>query len=90
MGKGGGGDHQSSANKILCAAAEGAFWEEENEPKREVDRTSMSFQVLSVEEGGRRLSEEGADCMLFVLQGMMSGADERQERERTDKEMSRY
>ena len=61
-----------------------------NEPKREVDRTSMSFQVLSVEEGGRRLSEEGADCMLFVLQGMMSGADERQERERTDKEMSRY
>ena len=41
-------------------------------------------------EGGRRLSEEGADCMLFVLQGMMSGADERQERERTDKEMSRY
>ena len=64
-----------------------AFWEEEreNEPKREVDRTSMS-----VEEGGRRLSEEGADCMLFVLQGMMSGADERQERERTDKEMSRY
>ena len=69
-----------------------AFWEEEreNEPKREVDRTSMSFQVLSVEEGGRRLSEEGADCMLFVLQGMMSGADERQERERTDKEMSIY
>ena len=68
MVMGGGGDHQSPAQEILCAAAEGAYCFLGG---REVERAeaigrenisrnniNMSFQVSAVEEGGRRVIEE--------------------------------
>ena len=68
MVMGGGGDHQSPAQEILCAAAEGAYCflgGREGERAEAIGRENisrnninMSFQVLAVEEGGRRVIEE--------------------------------
>ena len=68
MVMGGGGDHQSPAQEILCAAAEGAYCflgGREGERAEAIGREnisrnniSMSFQVSAVEEGGRRVIEE--------------------------------
>ena len=65
---GGGGDHQSPAQEILCAAAEGAYCflgGREGERAEAIGRENisrnninMSFQVSAVEEGGRRVIEE--------------------------------
>ena len=65
---GGGGDHQSPAQEILCAAAEGAYCflgGRERERAEAIGRENisrnninMSFQVSAVEEGGRRVIEE--------------------------------
>ena len=64
----GGGDHQSPAQEILCAAAEGAYCflgGREGERAEAIGRENisrnninMSFQVSAVEEGGRRVIEE--------------------------------
>ena len=68
MVMGGGGDHQSPAQEILCAAAEGAYCflgVREGERAEAIGRENisrnninMSFQVSAVEEGGRRVIEE--------------------------------
>ena len=65
LGKGEGRDHQSSALMILCAAAEGAFCflgggegERAKAIGREYIFRNRSFQVLAVEEGGRRVIEK--------------------------------
>ena len=68
MVMGGGGDHQSPAQEILCAAAEGAYCfrgGREGERAEAIGRENisrnninMSFQVSAVEEGGRRVIEE--------------------------------
>ena len=65
MVMGGGGDHQSPAQEILCAAAEGAYCflggregERAEAIGRENININMSFQVLAVEEGVRRVIEE--------------------------------
>ena len=68
MVMGGGGDHQSPAQEILCAAAEGAYCflgGREGERAEAIGRENisrnninMSFQVLAVEDGGRRVIEE--------------------------------
>ena len=68
MVMGGGGDHQSPAQEILCAAAEGAYCflgGREGERAKAIGRENisrnninMSFQVSAVEEGGRRVIEE--------------------------------
>ena len=68
MAMGGGGDHQSPAQEILCAAAEGAYCflgGREGERAEAIGRENisrnninMSFQVSAVEEGGRRVIEE--------------------------------
>ena len=65
---GGGGDHQSPAQEILCAAAEGAYCflgGREGERAEAIGRENISrnninisFQVSAVEEGGRRVIEE--------------------------------
>ena len=68
MVMGGGGDHQSPAQEILCAAAEGAYCflgGREGERAEAIGRENisrnninMSCQVSAVEEGGRRVIEE--------------------------------
>ena len=68
MVMGGGGDHQSPAQEILCAAAEGAYCflgGREGERAEAIGRENISrnninisFQVSAVEEGGRRVIEE--------------------------------
>ena len=68
MVMGGGGDHQSPAQEILCAAAEGAYCflgGREGERAEAIgsenisrNNINMSFQVSAVEEGGRRVIEE--------------------------------
>ena len=68
MVMGGGGDHQSPAQEILCAAAEGAYCflgGREGERAEAIGRENisrnninMSFQVSAVEEDGRRVIEE--------------------------------
>ena len=68
MVMGGGGDHQSTAQEILCAAAEGAYCflgGREGERAEAIGRENISrnniniiFQVSAVEEGGRRVIEE--------------------------------
>ena len=68
MVMGGGGDHQSPAQEILCAAAEGAYCflgGREGERAEAIGRenisrnnNNMSFQVSAVEEGRRRVIEE--------------------------------
>ena len=68
MVMGGGGDHQSPAQEILCAAAEGAYCflgGREGERAEAIGRENisrnninMSFQVSAVEEGVRRVIEE--------------------------------
>ena len=68
MVMGGGGDHQSPAQEILCAAAEGAYCflgGREGERAEAIGRENisrnninMSFQVSAVEEGERRVIEE--------------------------------
>ena len=68
MVMGGGGDHQSPAQEILCAAAEGAYCflgGREGERAEAIGRENisrnninMSLQVSAVEEGGRRVIEE--------------------------------
>ena len=68
MVMGGGGHHQSPAQEILCAAAEGAYCflgGREGERAEAIGRENisrnninMSFQVSAVEEGGRRVIEE--------------------------------
>ena len=68
MVMGGGGDHQSPAQEILCAAAEGAYCflgGREGERAEAIGRENISrnninisFQVSTVEEGGRRVIEE--------------------------------
>ena len=65
---GGGGDHQSPTQEILCAAAEGAYCflgGREGERAESIGRGNisrnnidLSFQVSAVEEGGRRVIEE--------------------------------
>ena len=65
---GGGGDHQSPAQEILCAAAEGAYCflggrvgeRAEAIGRENISRNNinLSFQVSAVEEGGRRVIEE--------------------------------
>ena len=68
MVMGGGGDHQSPAQEILCAAAEGAYCflgGREGERAEAIGRENISrnninisLQVSAVEEGGRRVIEE--------------------------------
>ena len=68
MVMGGLGDHQSPAQEILCAAAEGAYCflgGREGERAEAIGRENISrnninisFQVSAVEEGGRRVIEE--------------------------------
>ena len=68
MVMGGGGDHQSPAQEILCAAVEGAYCflgGREGERAEAIGRENISrnninisFQVSAVEEGGRRVIEE--------------------------------
>ena len=68
MVMGGGRDHQSPAQEILCAAVEGAYCflgGREGERAEAIGRENisrnninMSFQVSAVEEGVRRVIEE--------------------------------